>query len=132
ITRVFAKAVADLRAAGATVIDTVPIPQLDSILRIPRENCNRFKYDLEAWIASTGSRTPVKSLDEIVRSRRFHPSVQVRLESAQRATAPVDSQPGCAQVEQLRADVRRVVGAAMDSLRLDAVVYPTWSNPPRL
>ena len=132
ITRVFAKAVADLRAAGATVVDTVPIPQLDSILRIPRENCNRFKYDLEAWIASTGNRTPVKSLDEIVRSRRFHPSIQVRLEGAQRATAPVDSQPGCAQAELLRADMRRIVGAAFDSLRLDAMVYPTWSNPPRL
>ena len=132
VTRVFAKAIADLRAAGATVIDTVPIPQLDSILRVPRENCNRFKYDLEAWMASTGNRTPVKSLDEIVRSRRFHPTVQARLEAAQRATAPVDSQPGCAQAEQLRADMRRVVGAAFDSLHLDAAVYPTWSNPPRL
>lgn len=132
IVTVFARAVADLRAKGATVIDTVPMPELDSIFRIQREGCNRFKYDLEKWMASTGNRTPVKSLDEIVRSRRFHPSVQVRLDASQRATAPVDSQPGCAQTEQLRADVRRVLGAALDRLQLDAVVYPTWSNPPRL
>jgi Asp-tRNA(Asn)/Glu-tRNA(Gln) amidotransferase A subunit family amidase len=58
--------------------------------------------------------------------------VQPRLESAQRATAPPDSQPGCAQVAQLRGDVRRILGDAMDRLQLDAVVYPTWSNPPRL
>jgi Asp-tRNA(Asn)/Glu-tRNA(Gln) amidotransferase A subunit family amidase len=83
-------------------------------------------------MASTGGRTPVKSLDDVVRSRRFHPTVQPRLEFAQRATAPPDSQPGCAQVEQLRADVRRVLGGALDAMRLDAVVYPTWSNPPRL
>ena len=132
IVSVFARAVADLRANGATVIDTVPMPTLDSIFRIQREPCNRFKYDIEKWIASTGSRTPLKTLDDIVRSRRFHPSVQVRLEAAQRATVPPDSQPGCAQVEQLRRDVRRVLGAAMDNLGLDAVVYPTWSNPPRL
>jgi len=132
IVAVFTRATADLRRSGATVIDSVPTPELDSIFRVQRDPCNRFKYDLEKWIASTGNRTPVKTLDEIVRSRRFHPSVQVRLEAAQRATAPPDSQPGCAQVEELRRDVRRVLGAAMDRLQLDAVVYPTWSNPPRL
>lgn len=132
ITSVFARAVADLRANGASVIDSVPMLELDSIFRRPREGCNRFKHDLEKWMASTGNRTPVKSLDEVVRSRRFHPSVQARLENAQRATAPPDSQPGCAQVAHLRAEVRRVLGATMDRLQLDAVVYPTWSNPPRL
>ena len=132
IVRVFTRAVSDLRANGAVVIDSVPTPELDSIFRVQREPCNRFKYDLEKWIASTGNRTPLKTLDDIVKSRRFHPSVQVRLEAAQRATVPPDSQPGCAQVEQLRQDVRRVLGGAMDRLQLDAVVYPTWSNPPRL
>jgi Asp-tRNA(Asn)/Glu-tRNA(Gln) amidotransferase A subunit family amidase len=132
IVTVFARAIADLHAQGATMIDSVPMPEADSVFRIQRENCNRFKYDIEKWMASTGNRTPVKSLDEIVRSRRFHPSVQVRLEAAQRATVPVDSQPGCAQAEQQRVAVRAMLGAAMDRLQLDAVVYPTWSNPPRL
>src|SRR5688572_9490706 len=132
VAAVFGKAVADLRAQGAVVIDSLPMPVLDSVFAQRREGCNRFKYDLEQWMASTGSNTPVKSLDDVVRSRRFHPTVQPRLEFAQRATAPPDSQPGCAQAEQLRADVRRILGEAMDRLRLDAVVYPTWSNPPRL
>jgi Asp-tRNA(Asn)/Glu-tRNA(Gln) amidotransferase A subunit family amidase len=132
IVTVFARAVADLRAQGAVVVDSMPMPELDSLFRARREGCNRFKYDLERWMASTGNRTPVKSLDEVVRSGRYHPTVQPRLEFAQRATTPPDSQPGCAQVAQLRADVRRILGATMDQLRLDAVVYPTWSNPPRL
>ena len=132
VASVFAKAVADLRAQGAVVIDSVSMPALDSVFGQRRESCNRFRYDLEQWMRSTGNTTPVKSLDEIVRSRRFHPTVQPRLEFAQRATAPPDSQPGCAQVAQLRVDVRRILGEAMDALRLDAVVYPTWSNPPRL
>jgi Asp-tRNA(Asn)/Glu-tRNA(Gln) amidotransferase A subunit family amidase len=132
VDAVFMKAVADLRAQGAVVTDSIPMPMLDTVLARRRESCNRFRHDLERWIAATGHRTPVKSLDDVVRSRRFHPTVQPRLEFAQRATAPPDSQPGCAQVEQLRADVRRILGDAMDRLRLDAVVYPTWSNPPRL
>lgn len=132
VASVFAQAVADMRAQGALVIDSVPMPALDSVFGQRRESCNRFRYDLEQWMRSTGTSTPVKSLDEIVRSRRFHPTVQPRLEFAQRATVPPDSQPGCAQVARLRADVRRILGDAMDALRLDAVVYPTWSNPPRL
>ncbi|MGH7636155.1 MAG: amidase family protein [Gemmatimonadaceae bacterium] len=132
VASVFAKAVADMRAEGAIVIDSVPMPALDSVFGQRRESCNRFRYDLEQWMRSTGNRTPVNSLDEIVRSRRYHPTVQPRLEFAQRATAPPDSQPGCAQIAQLRADVRRILGEAMDALQLDAVVYPTWSNPPRL
>ena len=129
---VFARAIADLRAQGATIIDSVPLPGLDSVRRQQREGCNRFKYDLEKWIASTGNRTPVKTLEELVRSGRFHPSTQARLENAMRATAPVDSQPGCAQAELVRAGYRTVLGSAMDGLQLDALVYPTWSNPPRL
>ncbi|MGH7677674.1 MAG: amidase family protein [Gemmatimonadaceae bacterium] len=132
IVAVFARAVADLRARGATVLDSLPMPEMDSVFRVQREGCNRFKADLEKWMASTGNKTPVKSLDEVVRSRRFHPSVQVRLEAGQRATVSPDSQPGCVQAGQLRADVRRVLGAAMDAAQLDAIVYPTWSNPPRL
>src|SRR5438067_5796668 len=65
---VFLRALSDLRLAGATIIDTVPLPGLDSLFTAHRGQCNPFRYDLERWIASTGNRTPVKSLDEIIRS----------------------------------------------------------------
>ena len=132
VLAVFGAAVADLRAAGATVLDSVPIAGLDSLLRTDTGECNRFKYDLERWFASTGGRTPVHTLDEVVRSGRFHPSIQPRLEEAQRATVPPEQSPGCAAEERLREHFRAAVGRAMDALKLDALVYPTWSNPPRL
>ena len=37
-----------------------------------------------------------------------------------------------ATVDGVRAALRVAVLAMMDSLKLDALVYPTWSNPPRL
>jgi Asp-tRNA(Asn)/Glu-tRNA(Gln) amidotransferase A subunit family amidase len=132
VVAVFGQATADLRRAGATVLDSVPIPELDSLLRVDTGECNRFKYDLEGWIASTGGRTPVKTLDEIVRSRRFHPSIQARLENGQRATVAPEQSPGCQAAERRREGVRAAVLRAMDRLRLDALVHPTWSNPPRL
>ena len=129
---VFLRAVADLRLAGAAVVDTVPMPELDSLFAAHHGQCNPFKYDLERWIASTGSRTPVKTLDEIIRSNRFHPSIQKRLELAQAVDLSPDRNPGCKDREQFRAEFRTAVLRAMDALKLDALVYPTWSNPPRL
>jgi Asp-tRNA(Asn)/Glu-tRNA(Gln) amidotransferase A subunit family amidase len=132
VLAVFAQAVADLRREGATVVDSVPIPAFDSLMKADTNDCNRFKYDLERWIASTGGRTPVKTLGEIVKSKRFHPSIETRLTSAERAKVPPERSAACRAEERVRDGLRAAVLRAMDGLNLDALVYPTWSNPPRL
>ena len=132
VVKVFAKAVADLRRAGATVIDTVIIPELDSITRSNRQPCNPFRHEFNAWLAQQGSNVPVKSVDSIVRTGRYHPSVQVRLEAAMRVELPPDSLPGCQARQRVRDGLRAAVTRVMDGQRLDAVIYPTWSNVPRL
>lgn len=132
VRAVFERAVADLRRAGATVTDSVPIPGLDSLMQADTAECNRFKFDLERWLASTGGRAPVASLDAIVASRGTHPSIAPRLAYAQRATVPPEESAGCAADELVRERLRGLLAEAMDRLGLDAVIYPTWSNPPRL
>ena len=93
--------------------------------------CSRFRYDLEQYLDSLGSGAPVKTLQEIVDSRNFHPSIRPRLESAlETDTAPAD-QPGCAQRDARDARLRRRVRQALEGDQLDALVYPTWDNPPR-
>ncbi|MEZ4455348.1 MAG: amidase family protein [Gemmatimonadales bacterium] len=72
VEALFGRAVADLRRAGATV-EPVTLDSLGAWRRIQTGGCNQFKHDLEAWLASHGDRVPVKTLDEIVRSRKFHP-----------------------------------------------------------
>ena len=129
---VFAHAVAELRLAGAIVVDSVPMPALDSLFRAHRGQCNPFKYDLERWIASTGGRTPVKTLEEIIRSNRYHPSIQKRLEAAEAVDLPPERNPGCRDRDEFREGLRGLVLRAMDAQHLDALIYPTWSNPPRL
>ena len=132
VVRVFEKALADLRAAGATVIDTVGVDDLQGILRSSRGGCSEFKFDLERWLASHGDAVQVKTLDEILRGNRYHPSVYRRLEQNARAEVPPELNPGCASRDSMRTRLREAVVAMMDAQRLDAVVYPTWSNPPRL
>jgi Asp-tRNA(Asn)/Glu-tRNA(Gln) amidotransferase A subunit family amidase len=131
VVMVFNKALDDLRTAGATVVEA----RIDSLQQVLRGGggCSRFKHDLEAYFAARGESAPVKTVDDIVRSRRFHPSVEVRLTNAQRDSSPPPSeQPGCRNRAAMQDRLRGAVTSLMDSLKLDALVYPTWSNPPRL
>jgi amidase len=132
VRAVFNRAIDDLRKAGVTVLDTVMITELDSIRRSGRGGCNPFKYEFNAWLAQQGDRVPVKSLDSIVRSGRYHPSIQARLEAAARVEQVPDSIPGCQSRQRVRDGLRSAVTQMMDRLQLDAMIYPTWSNPPRL
>jgi Asp-tRNA(Asn)/Glu-tRNA(Gln) amidotransferase A subunit family amidase len=133
IVRVFMRAVDDLGAAGATVVDPAAVEGLDRIRRQQGVGpCMGFKYDLNHYLASRGDKVPVHSLAEIVKSGRFHPGVQRRLEQADQGTENGPDSPACAAETTYREQVRAATTKTMDALKLDAFVYPTWSNPPRL
>ena len=132
VTATFITAVAALRAAGATIIDTARVDSLDVIQRRQQGGCNRFKADLERYFAERGQNAPVRTIDEILRSRKFHPTVEQRLRDAATATESPEQSTGCQSRERVRKALRVAVLQMMDSLKLDALIYPTWSNPPRL
>ena len=131
VKNVFAGAIGELQNLGATVIDPATIADFDTIRR-GQGNCNQFKYDLNQYLAGLGDRAPLHSLDEIVKSRRFHPSIQARLESGQATDDTPGVSPGCRARDEFRERLRAAVTKLMDALQLDALIYPTWSNPPRL
>ncbi|MCC7032196.1 MAG: amidase [Acidobacteria bacterium] len=133
VAAVFMRAVEDLRRAGATIVDPATVDGLDAIRRPQGLGpCMGFKYDINRYLASHGARVPVKSLAEIIRSGRFHPTVQRRLEQAEQGPENGPDTPACQGEMAYRQQVRDAVLKAMDALKLDAFVYPTWSNPPRL
>jgi Asp-tRNA(Asn)/Glu-tRNA(Gln) amidotransferase A subunit family amidase len=133
IVQVFMRAVDDLRAAGATIIDPGVVQGLAEITRPQGSgSCGGFKYDINRYLASHGDRVPVKSLTEIVKSGKFHPTVQRRLEQAEAGAENGPDSPECKADAQYRQQVRDAVTRTMDAQKLDAWVYPTWSNPPRL
>ncbi len=128
----FMAAVEDLKRAGATIVDPAHVP-LDDVRRAPDAGpCMGFKYDINRYLASHGDRVPVKSLTEIVKSGRFHPSVQRRLEQTEQGPENGPETPACKAEQEYREKVRQAVVQVMDASKLDAFVYPTWSNPPRL
>jgi Asp-tRNA(Asn)/Glu-tRNA(Gln) amidotransferase A subunit family amidase len=58
--------------------------------------------------------------------------VQRRLEQAEQGPSNGPNSPECAADRDYRERVRQAVVRTMDALELDAFVYPTWSNVPRL
>ena len=133
VNAVFRRSLIDMTRLGATIVDPIVIPGLDSQRRPQSGPCSVFKHDFEAYLASVSdANPPVKTVDDFIKSGRFHPSIQGRLEAARGVTdAPADS-PGCKARELYREGLRKAVRRVMDEQRLDALAYPTWSNPPRL
>jgi Asp-tRNA(Asn)/Glu-tRNA(Gln) amidotransferase A subunit family amidase len=132
VDAVFNGVVGALRNLGAEVIDPVAVEELDAIRRTQDGTCNQFKYDLNRYLAGLGDKAPRHSLDEIIKSRQFHPSIQTRLEGGQAADDVPGESPGCRSRDAFREQLRAAVLKLMDTAQLDALVYPTWSNPPRL
>jgi amidase len=132
IVDVFMAAVEDLKRAGAVIIDPARVDLGD--VRRPQGTapCGGFKYDINRYLAAQGDRVPVHTLEEIIRSRRFHPSIQARLQSAQEGAENGPETAACKAEADYREHFRTAVTKLMDAQKIDAFVYPTWSNPPRL
>ncbi len=132
VLAIFDAALDALRRAGATIVDPAAIDL--SAVRRDRSagGCGGFAYDIGQWFAGHAGKTPVSSLAEVMRSRRYHPSVETRLQNALDSTPTAPDSAGCAADAAYRAAYGEAITQRMNALTLDAYVYPTWSFPPRL
>src|SRR5437870_3999713 len=124
------QALADLRRLGAQIVDPVHIAEIDTIPPAMLF-CFRFKYDINDDLPRLAPDAQVKSLEDIIKSGKYHPSIEKRLLDRQ-AEAPLDQNPRCAEVAQNTQRLREAVEKVMGDNLLDALVYPTWAFPPRL
>ena len=130
VKAVFERAVADLRKAGAVVIE-VETPNFDEISK--GHWCSVFKHDVNAYLADLGSGAPVKNINEVLASGKFSGYIKENLEDElANGTAPSRDVAGCgeAYTDPRRIAFRNAVTAVMDRNQLGALVYPTWNNPP--
>jgi amidase len=142
IVHLFDRAVADLKAQGAEVIDPLSIPELGEhtplSALLQRESdviwtrCSPFKFQLRDYLASLGRRAPVHNLQEIIKSGKFHPSLYEFVHSTQQVPRPPHEDPYCEPVRQGSRQLRRLLIKVLTDQKLDAFLYPSWSIPPRL
>ena len=132
IVDVFMAAIEDMKRGGAIIVDPARVDL--AAVRRPQGSgqCGGFKYDINRYLAAQDDRVPVHTLEEIIRSRRFHPAIEARLQSAQSGSENGPETPACKAEAEYRDAFRAAVAKTMDDNDLDGFVYPTWSNPPRL
>src|SRR6266849_2660893 len=131
VMAVFKAALEELKAAGAEIVDPAAVDGLAQVQRPQGAGpCRGFKYDLEHYLAEAGA--PIKTLDDIIKGGNFHPTIRRRLEGAQTTDDAGDDSPGCQAVRDYRKKFGDAVLATMATLKLDAFVYATWSNPPAI
>jgi Asp-tRNA(Asn)/Glu-tRNA(Gln) amidotransferase A subunit family amidase len=125
------KAVQDLSALNATMIDNVEIKDLDS-LNESRSRIRQLKRDYNAYLKSLGDSSQFKTLQDIIDSEDYHPFLEGRLQDAQAEVEIPEEHPDWDKNMKLRQELRDRILHVMDSLELDALIYPSFAYPPRL
>src|SRR5580704_2358804 len=77
------KAIADLKAQGAEIVDPFVIPNFETLTR--NLGCGDFQADLNAYLAKHGQNAPYKTLAEIVDSGLYLPYIDGQMK---RSIAP--------------------------------------------
>lgn len=132
----FEAALADLRRAGAELVDPLVIDDLEAHLHA-NNFCPRFRYDMRGYLQSLGDGAPFVDVLEALEIGRHSDYVRPNLEFfAQHAldVAPDDWESPCPTFPDHpgRQAFRASVLTAMDAAAVEVIVYPTWNNPPAL
>ena len=125
-------AIRELKAQGAEIVDPFVIPDFEKLT----ENiwCGDFQSDLNHYLAEHAQNARYKTLADIVQSGLYLPYIEGRLKEAIRPRTPEEAQESpCLDVyhNPKKIAFRNALLSAMDSEKVDAIIYPTWSNRPR-
>lgn len=134
ITGLFIKAVEDMKAAGAIIVDPFKIDNF-AMHREANNSCSRFRYDMYVYLKSLGPDAPIKDVMEVLESGQFSPDVKGGLEyfgAGPLDVHPNDRTPSCMEFpnHEGRNAFKNDVEASMDKYKVDVIVYPSWTNPP--
>ena len=134
VVRVFEQAVADLARLGAEIVDSLDFDLQEERSR-PNMFCRRFRYDMHVYLESLGEGAPIRDVLEVLETGQYSDYAESslrRYEGMPVDVHPANADPPCPDYlenEGRQAYLSALV-AAMDAARVDAVIYPTWRNPP--
>ncbi len=133
ITLLFEQALQDMESAGAMIIESVSIPRFAD-LETEIQSCNSFRYDVGQYFKSLNS-PPILDVKDLLNSEKFVPSSKSGLESFSEyplELSPENREQACLiwPRHSLRNELLANTISTMDASNLDALVFPTWSNPP--
>jgi Asp-tRNA(Asn)/Glu-tRNA(Gln) amidotransferase A subunit family amidase len=125
----FERIIAELKAAGAEIIDPFVVPEFDSIPRPPQTPA-RTKDDLTNWIAKHPG-VPFPSVRAIADSKLLHPLHQPRFDEFAVAK-PVNEDPDTINGLKNEQRYRDAFTKAMGANKIDAVISPVMAQLPAI
>ncbi len=133
IKALFYKAIEDLKAAGAIIVDPIEIADFE-LLSDTIPNCARFRYDVGQYF-KTLSNPPLLDVNTVLETGQYAAETKGGLEYF--SAYPLDVAPDDREIscptwpnDEKRNELLANAVAAMDSSNIDALIFPTWSNPP--
>ncbi len=121
-------AITAMRALGAEVVE-VNMPDFDDVIAGTRAIGFESKFDLADYLSRPGG-APVRTLREMIDKGLFDRQLEARHISGDTASARLSDAHRAALAKQLVLRARMI--ALMDSLRIDALAYPTIAQRPVL
>ena len=134
VATLFETTIADLRAAGAEIVDDFTVAGLERFPR-PPQTAARSKADWENFFAYEGPTFPVRTVAELrdaPSGKGVHPLHAARVAEIAAVTKSPDEDPATVQGRKDEQMYRDAFGAAMDAARVDALVFPVWTFPPKI
>jgi amidase len=132
IKKLMEEAIEDLKAQGATVVDPFEIPNFEALTK--NIFCGDFQSDLNNYLEKHGQGAPYKTLAEIIDSGLYLPYIEGRMKSTAGAKPGSEAdRTVCPDVyhNEKKLAFRAAIRAAMATGKVQAIIYPTWSNAPR-
>jgi amidase len=126
------KAIRDLKSRGAEIVDPFVIPNFEALTK--DIYCGDFQSDLNDYLAKHGQGATYGTLAQIIESGLYLPYIERRLkETAAAKPASETDETLCPDVYHNKKKIAfgAAIRAAMTQNKVQAIVYPTWSNAPR-
>jgi amidase len=124
------KAIADMKAAGAEIVDPFDIPELPALTK-DWNGFSRLRDDFDGYLAKHPN-APYKSFKEIVASKKYlAPRFEKAFTDQANYQYAADKDPTTAGKQQRAEEIRQVFMKAFAGAKLDAIVFPQFNFPPK-
>jgi amidase len=133
VSALFNQALVDMEGLGATIVDPVVIPGFAELRQ--SQWCETFRADLEDFLSTYVKNDSIATLEDVVRIGSKNDYARSNVEFSLTKEGRYGDQPepcGDAYIDARRIAFREAIERTMDSLQLDAIVYPSWNHPPAL
>jgi Asp-tRNA(Asn)/Glu-tRNA(Gln) amidotransferase A subunit family amidase len=135
VMAVFEAAVRDLHDAGAELIDPLPMGEVASRWtedqRVDFSQLVGFEHDFDRYLESLGPGAPFQSLGQILASGRYLRSLDSWFFPYLRGDVPTEQDRLWPQIDSARTALQAAILGVMEAERLDAILYPPLTVPPR-